>query len=104
MIRTPLIDSAAPAGPVRCANQLCGVLLENKKSLWHRGYSYCSVKCKKIWPPTVSRLQKQYKAPIALIVEVSMSLFKSKKRVSEVLDLSTTTLDKLLKNIPLSKR
>lgn len=106
MIRTPLPGATLPTlRVIPCANQLCKSDLKgNRNLILLRGYAYCSIRCRKTWPPTIHRLQKQYAAPIDLILEVGMALFKSKKRVGEVLELGTATLDKLLKIFKIPKR
>lgn len=79
-----------------CASRFCDNELNSLKSVEiYRGYGYCSRSCRKDWPPIINKIQSIYKAPIEVVLYVSLRLFRSRRRVAEVLDISATTLDKL---------
>jgi hypothetical protein len=98
MIRTPLAPESEVVPPRQvCANPLCGaVLTEKTPVVILRGMAYCSPQCRKTWPPTIQKIQKYYRAPVDLVLEIAMMVFKSKRRVGEVLELGIPTVERLL--------
>lgn len=103
--RTPLASTAIPATrTVKCASHFCEVDLRTvKMPIVHRGYGYCSKTCRKEWPPIIIRLQTQYDAPIEVILEVSLKLFKSKRRTAEILGLASSTMERLMGNFEIEE-
>lgn len=94
--RTPLV-LFEESKKVSCSNQYCAAdlsLVENV--VYFRGYGYCSKECRKEWPPLILRIQSEYHAPIVMILQLAMKLFRSKAKVAEVLGISLSTLEKLL--------
>ena len=96
--RTPLASpSLTPERVVKCANHFCEMDLRSVKvPVVYRGFGYCSKTCRKEWPPVVIKLQAQYEAPIAVILEVSLKLFRSKRRTAEILNMASSTMERLV--------
>lgn len=96
--RTPLESKAISVERiVKCANRFCTIdLREVKVPLVYRGYGYCSKSCRKEWPPIVIKLQSQFDAPIEVILEVALKLFKSKRRTAEILNIASSTMERLV--------
>ena len=96
--RTPLVSGMpSKSRVVKCANRFCNTDLRLiKVPLVHRGFAYCSKTCRKEWPPIVVRLQSRYEVPIEVILEVSLKLFRSKRRTAEILDIAGSTMERLV--------
>jgi DNA-directed RNA polymerase specialized sigma subunit len=96
--RTPVASTAISAERVvKCANRFCETDLRTVKlPVVYRGYGYCSKSCRKEWPPVVIRLQSHYKAPIEVILEVALKLFRSKRRTAELLNIAGSTMERLV--------
>lgn len=95
--RTPLVlEQQNPAEMVQCSNRFCESELDIETVVYFRGYGYCSKECKKEWPPLILRIQSDYQAPIAMVLDLAMKLFRSKAKASEVLGIGVSTLEKLL--------
>jgi hypothetical protein len=95
--RTPMISPVLGAARVvKCSNHFCETDLRTVKvPVAYRGYGYCSKSCRKEWPPVVIKLQSQFEAPIEVILEVALKLFRSKRRTAEILNIATSTMDRL---------
>lgn len=94
--RTPLILNTENKR-VSCSNQYCDEdLSKTENVIYFRGYGYCSKECRKEWPPLILRIQAEYHAPIVMILQLAMKLFRSKAKAAEVLGISISTLEKLL--------
>lgn len=95
--RTPVSSpDLGAARIVKCANHFCETDLRTVKvPVVFRGYGYCSKSCRKEWPPVVIKLQMQFEAPIEVILEVALKLFRSKRRTAEILNIATSTMDRL---------
>jgi hypothetical protein len=88
--------STTSARIIQCASRFCDTELNSLRVVeFYRGYGYCSRTCRKDWPPVINKIQSLYKAPIEVVLFVSLKLFRSRRRVAEVLDIPATTLDKL---------
>jgi DNA-directed RNA polymerase specialized sigma24 family protein len=96
--RTPLGSTAMPATRVvKCSNRFCETdLREVRSPVVYRGYGYCSKSCRKEWPPVIIKLQSQYEAPIEVILEVALKMFRSKRRTAEMLNIAATTMERLV--------
>jgi len=96
--RTPLVSGVpSKSRIVKCANRFCNTDLRLiRVPLVHRGFAYCSKTCRKEWPPIVVRLQSRYEVPIEVILEVSLKLFRSKRRTAEILDIAGSTMERLV--------
>ena len=95
-VRTPMIVPS-PDRVVKCSNHFCDVDLRTVKvPVAHRGYGYCSKTCRKEWPPMVIKLQTQFESPIKVILEVALKMFRSKRRTAEILNIATSTMDRLI--------
>jgi hypothetical protein len=96
--RTPVASTAISAERVvKCANRFCDTDLRNVKlPVVYRGYGYCSKGCRKEWPPVVIKLQSRYEAPIEVILEVALKLFRSKRRTAELLNIAGSTMERLV--------
>lgn len=100
-VRTPLAPTEPTiAAEVHCASRFCEREL-TKNVIYFRGYGYCSKACRKEWPPTVLRIQTEYDAPIEVVLTVALGLFRSKRRVADILQISSTSLDKLVSRFKL---
>lgn len=96
--RAPVNASVEPH-IARCQNRFCGTDLNTVKTpIIIRGYGYCSKSCKKLWPASLIKLQTQYAAPIEVILTIALKLFRSKRRTAEILNMTTLTVDRLLKH------
>lgn len=95
--RTP-VPSDAPAKIKKCASRFCENELRNLKTVVvDRGFGYCSKRCKKEWPPVINRIQANYgNTPIETILFISLKLFRSKRRAAEILEIASSTLEKLV--------
>lgn len=100
ILRTPIPGRRTPK---KCANRLCQNELKPTKTIIERGFGYCSKRCKKLWPPIINRLQSSYNTPIEIILIISLKLFRSKKRAAEILEISTTTFDKLIRRFQIEQ-
>lgn len=96
--RTPVASTAISAQRVvKCANRFCATDLRTVKlPVVYRGYGYCSKSCRKEWPPVIIKLQAHYKAPIEVILEVALKLFRSKRRTAEILNIAGSTMERLV--------
>lgn len=96
--RTPLGSVALPAQRVvPCQNRFCNTDLRSVKTPEvYRGYGYCSKSCRKEWPPFVIKLQVRYEAPIEVVLEVALKLFRSKRRTAEILNIPASTMERLV--------
>lgn len=96
-VRTPLSAGAVVPRTVKCASHFCDEDLRTVRTpVVYRGYGYCSKSCKKEWPPVIIRLQTQLEAPINVILEVALKLFRSKRRTGEILGIQTSTMERLV--------
>lgn len=94
--RAPHPPSHVEYRRVKCSNRFCSTLLNDLKAIeYYKGFGYCSKSCRKDWPPVINKIQSQYHIPIEVVLYVSLRLFRSKRRVAEVLDISATTLEKI---------
>jgi len=101
--RAPQPSNASSSKVISCSSRFCNTDLSSLKTIEiFRGYGYCSRSCRKEWPPIINKIQSIYKAPIEVILFVSLRLFRSKRRVAEVLDISATTLDNLYERFNIS--
>lgn len=88
----------------RCSNRFCAKDLQKVKDVVvFRGFGYCSKKCKKEWPPIITRIQLEYDAPIELVLEICLKLFRSKRRAADILKLSSVALEKLLQKFDIKQ-
>lgn len=95
--RTPLASGHTTDRPVPCRNRFCGVDLRSVRNpIINRGYGYCSKACRKEWPPIIVKLQAQYEMPIEIVLLVGLKLFKSKRRTAEILNMATSTMERLI--------
>lgn len=93
--RTPVVG-AVRRTPKKCSSRFCTNLLPDPPPVSDRGFPYCSKRCKKEWPPIINRIQSTYgNTPVEVILSISVKLFRSKRRAAEILDISTTTFEKL---------
>lgn len=104
MIRKPL-PTPTPSTLALCTNKYCLKELQHVKNhISYRGYGYCSVECKKEWPPIINKIQRDYAAPIEIIIRIALLLFRSKGRASEVLEINVTTLERLAERISKNRK
>jgi hypothetical protein len=103
--RTPVASTAISANRnVPCANRFCDIDLRTVKlPIIYRGYGYCTKGCRKEWPPVVIKLQSRYEAPIEVILEVSLKLFRSKRRTAELLGVAGSTMERLMGRFAIPK-
>lgn len=102
--RAPLASPATPANrAVPCRNRFCGVDLRGTRNpIITRGFAYCSKACRKEWPPIIVRLQAQYEMPIETVLVVGLKMFKSKRRTAEILNMATSTMERLIERFDIS--
>lgn len=93
--RTPLPHTAINRKV--CANRLCEAELDSKTMVVSNpGFGYCSTECLKAWPPVVNRIQREFDTAIEVVLDISMKLFKSRRKAAEIIGISPATMAKLI--------
>lgn len=82
--------------PKLCTNRLCTLTLNVETMIVSMGFGYCTAECLKSWPPVVNRIQREFDAPIDVVLAISMKLFRSRRKSAEVIGISPTTMSKLV--------
>lgn len=96
-VRTPVFSpDVTPRRAFICNSVFCKKNLSKVKTpVIFRGHVYCSNACKRECPPSVFRSQVQFEAPIHVIVQIATILYKSRKRVSEIVGIPISTLSRI---------
>lgn len=93
--RTPLPHTAINRKV--CANRLCGKELDSAATVISTpGFGYCSPECLKQWPPVVNRIQREFDTAIEIVLDISMKLFRSRRKAAEIIGISPATMAKLI--------
>ena len=94
--RSPVFSISANRA-VKCSSKFClKDLRQISTPIVYRGYGYCSKTCRKEWPPIIMKIQAQYEMPLEIILEITLKLFRSRKRAAEVLNIANSTMEKLI--------
>lgn len=98
-VRTPVYSEeiSKEKKEFHCNSVFCNRVLPNARTvIVYRGHAYCSNMCKRKSPPAVLRAQVQYNFPIVEIVRIAMILFRSRKRVAEIVGIPLSVLESIL--------